>query len=126
MNTLSPFAALIGIDWADRKHDICLKPAGAEPLVFSILEHTPEAINKWANDLRKRFKGKAVAVCLEAKKGPLVYALMKFDFITLFPANPKSVARYRRAFTQSRAKDDPSDAEVLLDLLQRHPAKLRP
>ena len=126
MNTLSAFVALIGIDWADRKHDICLRAENSTKLEFSVLSHTPEAITEWAGTLRKRFKGKPVAICLEARKGPLVYDLMKYDFITLFPANPQSVARYRRAFKPSRAKDDPSDAEVLLDLLERHSDKIPP
>lgn len=126
MNTLSHFAALVGIDWADRKHDICLKATNSTKLEFSVLPHRPDTIDAWANTLRKRFKGKPVAVCLEARKGPLVYALMKYDFITLFPANPQSVARYRRAFKPSRAKDDPTDAKLLLDLIQRHPEKVPP
>jgi transposase len=36
------------------------------------------------------------------------------------------LARYREAFTPSRAKDDPSDAELQLDLLLRHRDKLKP
>ena len=36
------------------------------------------------------------------------------------------LARYREAFTPSRAKDDPTDAELQLDLLLRHRDKLKP
>jgi transposase len=66
----------------------------------------------------------ALAVCRALRKGPLVYALAKYDFLVLFPVHPQTVARSRRAFTPSRAKDDPSDAEVLLALLARHRDKL--
>lgn len=34
------------------------------------------------------------------------------------------LAKYREAFTPSRAKDDPTDAEVALELLLRYPDKL--
>lgn len=36
------------------------------------------------------------------------------------------LAKYRQAFTPSRAKDDPTDAEIALDLLLRHPEKVPP
>jgi transposase len=69
-----PFAAFIGIDWADKKHDVCLWVPG----VF-----------------------------------------------VLFPVQPAMLARYRLAFTPSRAKDDPTDAELALEVLLRHPEKLQ-
>jgi len=47
---------------------------------------------------------------LEIDKGPLVYALQKYHFLVLFPVNPATLAKYRQAFTPSRAKDDPTDA----------------
>ena len=108
------FAAFIGIDWADAKHDLCLQAVGCEKHETSILEHTPEAIEAWANTLRRRFGGKSVAICLELSKGPLVYALGKYDFMVLFPVNPLMVARFREAFATSGAKDDPSDAQPQL------------
>ena len=58
--------------------------------------------------------------CLELAKGPLVYALQKYDFFVLFPVNPATLAKYREAFKPSRAKDDPTDAELALELLLRH------
>jgi transposase len=36
------------------------------------------------------------------------------------------LAKYREAFKPSRAKDDPTDAELALDLLLRHPERFRP
>jgi hypothetical protein len=32
----------------------------------------------------------------------------------LFPVNPAMLAKYREAFVPSRAKDDPTDAEIAL------------
>lgn len=120
------FAAFIGIDWADAKHDVCLQAAGCDKRESFILEHTPEAIDAWVTTLRTRFNGQPVAICLELHKGPLVSALRKYDFLVLFPLNPLTLARYRAAFTPSRAKDDPTDATLQLELLLTHRDKLQP
>src|SRR5262247_2789935 len=120
------FAALVGIDWADAKHDVCLQTADSTKRECCQLEHTPEAIDVWVTTLRTRCNGQPVAICLELNKGPLVSALRKYDFLVLFPINPLMLARYREAFTPSRAKDDPTDAELQLDLLLTHRDKLHP
>ena len=44
----------------------------------------------------------------------------------LFPIHPMMLARYREALTPSRAKDDPTDAELPLDLFLRHRDKRKP
>ena len=118
------FAAFVGIDWADKKHDICLVVPGSEKREFSVIEHRPAAIKNWALELRKRFGGAPVAVCVELTQGPIVSALLEYDFFVLFPVNPATLAGYRRAFKTSRAKDDPTDAEVAVDILTRHRDKL--
>src|SRR6266571_542245 len=120
------FAAFVGIDWADAKHDGCLQAAGSAKRACCQLEHTPAAIDAWVITLRTRCNGQPVAVCLERNKGPLVFALCKYDFLILFPLNPLTLARYREAFTPSRAKDDPTDAALQLALLLTHRDKLRP
>ena len=123
--TTALFTAYIGIDWADRKHDFCLQAAGSTAVEFGVIEHKPEAIEKWAQSLHERFGG-PIAICLETTKGPLVYALQRYEFLVLFPVHAATLAGYRRAFVPSGAKDDPSDAHAALDLLRRHPERLQP
>jgi hypothetical protein len=124
--SLTRFAALVGLDWADGKHAICLQAAGSSKRERSNLKHRPEAIDEWARSLRKRFGGKPIAITLELAKGPIVYALRKYDFLVLFPVNPATLAKYRDVFTPSGAKDDPTDAELALEFLLKHPEKLQP
>jgi transposase len=119
------FTAFVGIDWADTKHDICVQAAGSERRELSCIAHEAGQIESWACSLRERFGG-YVAVALELTKGPIVYALQKYDFIVLFPINPATLARYRQAFKPSGAKDDPTDAELALDLLVCHRDKFTP
>src|SRR5216683_2332428 len=120
------FAAFIGLDWADAKHDICLQATGSAHREFLCLDHRPDAIDAWVQSLRTRFNGQPIAVCLELNKGPIVSALRQYEFLVLFPVNPLTVARYREAFTPSRAKDDPTDAELQVEILLKHRDKLTP
>jgi transposase len=122
---MAEYAALIGIDWADSKHETCLIDPQTGRREASLLRHSPAAIGEWATALRVRFGGKLVAVCLEQSRGPLIYALLKYDFITLFPVNPATLARYREAFSPSRHKDDSTDAAYLAELLFSHRDHLR-
>ena len=122
----SHYAAIIGLDWADQKHDYCLQVSGCDELEYGTIKHNPESIEAWALSLAVRFKNKPIAICLELKAGPVVYALLKYNFIVLFPVPPKALAKYREAFTQSGAKDDPTDAFLQLDYLSRHPEALKP
>ncbi len=45
------YAACVGIDWADKKHDICLQTTDSTKREYLVLEHRPEAIEDWANAL---------------------------------------------------------------------------
>ncbi len=119
------FAALVGLDWADQKHDVALLEVGATRCEQRELTHTPEAIDAWAGELRQRFGGRPVAVCFEQTHGAIAYALLKYDFLVLFPLPPARLTKYREAFTASGAKDDPTDAALLLDYLLRHRDRLR-
>ena len=80
--TNESFTAFVGIDWADKKHDVCVQPAGSEMREFSVIPHKVEMINDWAQSLIQRF-GSPIAVAVELSKGPIVYALQKFDFFVI-------------------------------------------
>ena len=119
------FTAFIGLDWADAKHDFCVQAAGCKAREFDLFPHKVAAIEAWAQAMHQRFGGR-IAIALELSKGPIVYALQKYDFFVLFPINPSMLAKYRQAFKPSRAKDDPTDAELALDLVLRHRDKFQP
>ncbi len=127
MGTLNEedFVAFVGIDWADTKHDVCIQGADSEQREFAIIPHKVELIDDWAQSLHQRFGG-PIAVAVELSKGPIVYALQKYDFFVIYPVNPTTLAKYREAFTPSRAKDDPTDAELAMDLILRHPEHFTP
>ena len=118
-------AAFVGLDWADQKHAITLQEPGSDRRDRFTLEHTPEALQSWIQSLRDRFGGRPVAIAVEQKRGALIYALMHVEFLHLYPVNPVTVAKMREAFYPSGAKDDPNDADLLLDILISHRRHLR-
>jgi transposase len=122
---MSEYAALVAIDWADQKHAVCLSDPSIGEREQTIVKHTPAALQEWALSLRQRFAGQQIAVCLEQSRGPLIYALLQYDFLVLYPINPATLAKYRQAFSTAHGKDDPSDADYLLDLLEHHRDRLR-
>jgi transposase len=118
-------AAYIGLDWADEKHAVCLRVAEThETRTFSI-EQKPEKLREWVASLRAEFGGRKVGIAVETSRGGLIYALMAYDFLVLYPINPKALANYRKSACVSDAKDDPSDATLLMDLIYRHRDRYR-
>ncbi len=125
-STDSP-AAFVGLDWADSKHDIYLRPADGSAASHEIIGAKAEDLQDWILRLRARFAGDGgkVFVCLEQSKGALIYQLREYDFFVLYPINPKTLSSFREAFRPSGAKGDESDADLLCELVQAHRARLR-
>jgi transposase len=118
------FAAFIAIDWGDEKHAVALRVAGQTQTEHTTLEQKPEALTEWIAGLRQRFAGATVAIILEQKRGALLYALQPHEHLVLFPVNPQMSAKFRQAFYPSGAKDDPTDADLQLDILLQHRDRL--
>jgi transposase len=119
-------AAYIGLDWADREHEVTMQVVETGLVESRKLKQESEALADWVESLRQRFSGRKVAIAVEQRKGALIYALMCYDFLILYPVNPKTLARFREAFNTSGAKSDPLDSQLLLDLIRLHRDKLRP
>jgi erythromycin esterase-like protein len=105
MNTLAEFKATLGLDWADQKHDVWIHPSDGSKAERVRVEQTPEALHEWVARLRQRYGNGQIAVGIETSRGPIISALMAYDFIVLFPVNPKALKDYRAAFSVSGAKE---------------------
>ncbi len=122
---LSQFTAVIGIDWADKKHDVCIQDMTTGRRRASQVRHRAEDLDEWARSLHRRFGG-PIAIAVELSKGPIITVLQKYDFFVVFPIEPAGLASYRRTFALSGAKDDPTDAEFALKLLLSHAEHFKP
>jgi len=120
-----PFAALIGLDWGDKSHAIALQPQG-QPTETSTLQHSPESVHQWLDQLEQRFQARPVAVAIETDQGALLHALLDRPWIVIYPIHPATSTRHRKMFRPSGAADDLPDALVLLSLLQHYLDRLRP
>ncbi len=117
--------AWIGLDWGHHTHAFVLQDRSGPP-AEGTLPHSAESLHAWLHDLAKRFGGRPVALAIEASRGAVIHALVQYPWLTVYPINPVTSARYRSAFTPSGASDDLPDARVLLELARDHAAKLRP
>lgn len=115
-----------GIDWAEAHHDVALVDtdgtlvarqritadlAGFTTLIQLVTEHGGSA--------------RDVPVAIETEKNLLVVALAAAGF-TVYPINPRAVARYRERHAQAGAKSDPGDALVLANVLRTDQRNHRP
>src|SRR5215471_4995218 len=112
--------AWIGVDWADESHHVSEYNVETSSRESYAIRHTTESLQEWVNQLRNRYSGRRIAVVLEQARGGLIYALMSTDFIELYPVNPQSLAKYRKALYPSGAKSDPPDAELLGKMVQQN------
>lgn len=123
---VAPVVCWVGLDWADQKHCLAVRSTPEATPQRYLVEQKPEALDGWFMQLRKDHPQGRIAVAIEQSRGPVLYALMKYDFLALYPINPRCLADYRRAFKISGAKDDPLDADLLCELVCVHADRLRP
>src|SRR5882672_344481 len=115
----------IGLDWGDQNHAFALRDRSGH-CEDGTFEHSAENLHQWLEELAGRYGSRPVALAIEASRGAVIHALLQYPWVTIYPINPVTSARYRSAFTPSGAKDDVPDAKVLLELVHLHTAKLRP
>jgi transposase len=108
----------VGIDWAERHHDVCVLDEVGTVLGTGRI---PDGIEGVAR-LHATVGGHAedpgeVVVGIETDRGLLVEALVATGY-RVYAVNPFSVSRYRERHTTSGSKSDPGDAKVLADLVR--------
>jgi len=112
-----------GIDWADTHHDaVVIDEAGRQADALRVM-HTKEGLAELTSFLRALAKTPDQMACIvETNQGLLIAALLEAGF-TVYPVNPKTVDRRRRA---SGAKTDAIDAYLLAKTGRADLADLRP
>lgn len=118
-------AVWVGLDWGDEEHAWALLQADSQRIESGSVRQRPEDFQAWLAGLRERAGGGWVAVAVEQSRGAVLYALMDYDFVLIYPVHPKSLSDYRKALYPGGAKDDARDADLLLDYLLKHRDKLR-
>lgn len=65
-------AACVGLDWADRRHVICLRAVDREETESIQLEQKPDALHEWIARLRARFQGHKIGIAIEQSRGAVI------------------------------------------------------
>ena len=125
-SAMPEIAVWIGIDWADQKHAYAMQIAGEERVGRGEIDHTPEAVEEFFTELGRRFPDQMVAVAMEQARGSLLFMLSKYGHLVLYPVHSSTMDHYRKSFYPSGAKSDPTDADLILELLRKHSDRLRP
>lgn len=101
------------IDWASRKHQLCLIDAGGKIRGERTFEHSGSGLAELCDWLLAKSGAPpaAIAVALEVTFGPLVETLLERG-CAVFHLNPKQLDRFRDRITPAGAKDDRRDARV--------------
>ena len=116
---------LIGIDWADAKHDFHLiEPNGK--VQANGFEQSPRAIARQLSEWREQFPGATFLIAIEASKGALINALIDQEDIIIYPVNPAALSYHRKSFAHGGGKNDPLDAKRLAGFLKERLSDLRP
>ena len=114
-----PISVFVGIDWADAKHDICLLLPGEEDARHLQIENTAEALHDWVLKLIEEFGARGnIYVATEKARGALLYTLMQYPQLTLFPLNSKATGKLREALRAGGAKNDRWDCRLQAELVK--------
>jgi transposase len=120
------YAAWVGFDWGDQEHLWALPWTDTGERERGRLEQTPEALDAWIGQLISRLNGRRIGVAIEQKHGAVVWMLLKYECVEIYPIHPQAAGPFRQALYPSGSKSDPADGELLLELLVHHRDRLRP
>jgi transposase len=108
----------VGVDWAERHHDICLlDDHGAVLARRRITDGLMGVTDLHALVACHAADPKQVVVGIETDRGLLVGALLAAGY-QVYGINPLAVSRYRDRHVVSGAKSDRGDAKLLADLVR--------
>jgi transposase len=106
-----------GIDWAEAHHDAALVDTNGEIIARTRIDTGAAGFNRLALIAEHCDSVEDIPIAIETDKNLLVVALADAGF-TLYPINPRAVARYRERHGQAGGKSDPGDAAVLAHVLR--------
>lgn len=115
-----------GIDWAEEHHDLAIVNADGDLLLHERVPHDAAGLTRILQLLASTgVRRRRVPIAIETDKGLLVAGLRAAEQ-PVFAINPMVVARYRNRRGVGRKKSDPTDAQILADILRTDGQHHRP
>ncbi len=117
----------IGIDWSERKHNVCgMNEAGAV-IQEMVIAHHPDGFARLDAAITALGVAKEeVLIGLETAHNLLIDYLLDRGYTRIYVLPPSQVHSNQGRYAQSRAKDDPRDAWVIADMLRTDRGRYRP
>jgi transposase len=109
----------IGIDWSEKKHDVCFVNEQGEVIQAVEIAHSPEGFVK-LNKAREQ-SGVGAGECLvgvETSHNILIDYLLEQGYGQIYVLPPNAVKSAQGRYRQSGAKSDRSDARLIADMLR--------
>lgn len=108
----------VGIDWADKHHDVfIMNEQGKESASFRI-EHSQQGLEVlWKHISDIATCKEDIFFALETDKGLLINSLLEKGY-TVYALNPQAVSKTRTSYRVSGTKTDTLDAMVLANMLR--------
>lgn len=115
------YPLVIGIDWADQEHALCLLDTDTQEFKHKALENTPEAIQAWLTDIRSEHPDERIMVCIEKNDTNIKHTLSIFSWVDLAEVSENRLKSFRDLISPSGATNDPSAAQKLIQLYLHFP-----
>lgn len=116
----------LGVDWADRVHQLYGGDENGIKVMEMKVQENPEGLAELARWLNQsRAEQVELWAAIEKPHGRIVDFLLDHG-VVVYPVNPKVLDRARDRFRMSQSKSDPFDAWVLSDFLRTDHGHLRP
>jgi transposase len=109
---------LMGIDWGEEHHDVCLVDADGKTVTRKRVPEGLAGVTQIHELVAKHAAtGEPVYVGIEIDHGLLVQALVAAGY-EVYAINPMAVSRYRDRHAVAHTKSDAGDAKLLADLVR--------
>jgi transposase len=109
----------IGIDWSERKHDVCMLNERGEVIEGFVIAHSGEGFRE-LDEARQKLgvETRECVVGLETAHNLLMDFLWDHGYNQVYVLPPNTVKSSQGRFRQSGARSDPSDARLIADMLR--------
>jgi transposase len=109
---------LVGIDWSEKWHDVCLMDADGRVLGRRRVDDSPAGLTQLQGLIAEHAADPAeVVIGIETPRGLMVQALRAAGY-AIYAVNPMAASRYRDRHAVSKKKSDRGDAMMLADLMR--------
>src|SRR5207244_146869 len=104
---------LVGIDWSEKWHDVCLMDEEGRVLVRRRIDDSPAGLSQVGSLIAEHASDPAeVGIGIETPHGLMVRGLRAAGY-AIYAINPLAASRYRDRHAVSKKKSDRGDAKML-------------